>query len=88
MRHVRRDYSDKRNRLHRRGLGQPLHHTHATLRDSHGRLWVEDIHKEYERLKKLGVAFTQEPTKTDYGTQAVFDDTCGNLISIYQMNAD
>ena len=45
---------------------------------------VEDVQKEYERLKKLGVAFTQEPTKTEWGTQAVFDDTCGNLIQIHQ----
>jgi predicted enzyme related to lactoylglutathione lyase len=45
---------------------------------------VEDVQKEYERLKKLGVVFTQEPTKTDWGTQALFDDTCGNLIQIFQ----
>ena len=45
---------------------------------------VEDIHKEYERLKKLGVKFTQEPTKMGPVTQAVFDDTCGNHIQIYQ----
>ncbi len=45
---------------------------------------VEDIQKEYERLKKLGVKFIQEPTKIGPTTQAVFDDTCGNLIQIYQ----
>jgi predicted enzyme related to lactoylglutathione lyase len=48
-------------------------------------LSVEDIQKEYERLKKLGVVFTQEPTKTEWGTQALFDDTCGNLIQIHQV---
>ncbi len=45
---------------------------------------VDDIQKEYKRLKKLGVEFMQEPTKTGPTTQAVFDDTCGNLIQIYQ----
>ncbi len=45
---------------------------------------VEDIQKEYERMKKLGVVFTTEPTKTGPVTIAVFDDTCGNLIQIYQ----
>lgn len=45
---------------------------------------VEDIQAEYERLKKLGVRFTMEPTKTGPTTIAVFDDTCGNFIQIYQ----
>jgi predicted enzyme related to lactoylglutathione lyase len=46
---------------------------------------VEDIQKEYERLKKLGVAFRMEPTKTEGPTAAVFDDTCGNLTQLYQV---
>ncbi len=46
---------------------------------------VEDIHKEYERMKKLGVVFTMEPTKTGATTVAVFDDTCGNLIQLFQI---
>jgi len=45
---------------------------------------VEDIQKEYERLKKLGVVFRGETTKMGPITQAVFDDSCGNLIHIYQ----
>lgn len=45
---------------------------------------VEDIQKEYERMKKLGVNFTMEPTKMGPVTVAVFDDTCGNLIQIAQ----
>ena len=45
---------------------------------------VEDIQKEYERLKGLGVAFQGEPTATEWGTQVVFDDTCGNLIQLHQ----
>jgi predicted enzyme related to lactoylglutathione lyase len=47
--------------------------------------FVEDIQKEYERLKKLGVKFTMEPTKVTGSTIAVFDDTCGNLIQITQL---
>jgi predicted enzyme related to lactoylglutathione lyase len=46
---------------------------------------VDDIQKEYERLKKLGVEFTMEPTNMGMSTIAVFDDTCGNLIQIYQI---
>ncbi len=45
---------------------------------------TNDVQKEYERLKSLGVVFKQEPTKTDFGTQAIFDDTCGNYIQIHQ----
>jgi predicted enzyme related to lactoylglutathione lyase len=48
---------------------------------------VDDIQKEYTRLKSLGVQFTMEPTNTGMSTGAIFDDTCGNLISIFQMNA-
>jgi predicted enzyme related to lactoylglutathione lyase len=47
---------------------------------------VDDIQKEYERMKKLGVAFRSEPTKTGPVTVAVFEDTCGNLIQIAQAN--
>ncbi|MFN8418064.1 MAG: VOC family protein [Anaerolineae bacterium] len=47
---------------------------------------VKDVHAEYERLKNLGVEFTMEPTNTGMTTQAVLDDTNGNLIQIFQMN--
>jgi predicted enzyme related to lactoylglutathione lyase len=45
---------------------------------------VNDIAKEYARLKGLGVVFTTGPTKTGPVTIAVFSDTCGNLIQLYQ----
>jgi predicted enzyme related to lactoylglutathione lyase len=48
---------------------------------------VKDIQSEYERMKNLGVEFTMEPTNMGMTTAAVFDDTCGNLIQIYQMTA-
>ena len=43
---------------------------------------VEDIRDEFERLRGLGVRFTQEPVEAGPVTTAVFDDTCGNLIQI------
>jgi catechol 2,3-dioxygenase-like lactoylglutathione lyase family enzyme len=48
---------------------------------------VDDVRGEYERLRGLGVAFTQEPTTMGPVTTAVLDDTCGNLIQIAQLNA-
>lgn len=46
---------------------------------------VDDIQKEYEKLKKLGVAFSTPPTVMGPATIAVFDDTCGNNIQIVQV---
>ncbi|MFD3519531.1 VOC family protein [Streptomyces sp. NPDC058653] len=43
---------------------------------------VADVTAEYERLRGLGVRFTQEPLEMGPVTTAVFDDTCGNLIQI------
>ncbi len=43
---------------------------------------VDDVHVEFERLRGLGVRFTQEPAEMGPVTTAVFDDTCGNLIQI------
>src|ERR1700682_5784063 len=45
---------------------------------------VAGIAKEYERLKELGIVFTQAPTPMGPVTIAVFSDTCGNLIQMYQ----
>lgn len=45
---------------------------------------VSDIEGECARLKSHGVAFTQEPTPAGPVTIAVFSDTCGNLIQLYQ----
>jgi catechol 2,3-dioxygenase-like lactoylglutathione lyase family enzyme len=43
---------------------------------------VDDVNAEYERLRGLGVTFTQEPLEMPSVTTAVLDDTCGNLIQI------
>jgi catechol 2,3-dioxygenase-like lactoylglutathione lyase family enzyme len=45
---------------------------------------VDDVQAEFERLRNLGVQFTQEPLDMGEITTAVFDDTCGNLIQIAQ----
>lgn len=44
----------------------------------------DDVKSEYKRLKELGVKFVQEPVTNEWGTTAIFDDTCGNLIQIHQ----
>ena len=46
---------------------------------------VTDIQQEFERLNGRGVVFTIEPTKAGEATIAVFEDTCGNLIQLYQL---
>ena len=48
---------------------------------------VQDVQKEYERMKKLGVVFKTKPTQAGPTIIAVFDDTCGNLIQLYQEEA-
>lgn len=45
---------------------------------------VDDIQSEVERLEGLGVRFTMQPTDVGTAVIAVLDDTCGNLIQIYQ----
>jgi catechol 2,3-dioxygenase-like lactoylglutathione lyase family enzyme len=45
---------------------------------------VDDVQREFGRLRSLGVQFTQEPVEMGPVTTAVFDDTCGNLIQIAQ----
>jgi catechol 2,3-dioxygenase-like lactoylglutathione lyase family enzyme len=46
---------------------------------------VDDVRAEFERMRTLGVRFTQEPAEMGPVTTAVFDDTCGNLIQIAQV---
>ena len=43
---------------------------------------VDDVTAEHERLRGLGVRFTQDPVVTGPVVTAVFDDTCGNLIQL------
>jgi catechol 2,3-dioxygenase-like lactoylglutathione lyase family enzyme len=43
---------------------------------------VDDVQAEFDRLRELGVRFTQEPLEMGTVTIAVLDDTCGNLIQL------
>ncbi|MBK0401652.1 VOC family protein [Adhaeribacter sp. BT258] len=45
---------------------------------------VTNMKAEYEKLVAKGVTFRQAPIKTEAGTQALFEDGCGNLIQLYQ----
>ena len=46
--------------------------------------FVDDLDAEYQRLTGLGVQFPQEPTRSPWGYQAMFDDTCGNFILLHE----
>lgn len=46
---------------------------------------VDDIEKEFSRLTDGGVIFKTKPTQMGPALIAVFDDTCGNWIQIYQV---
>jgi len=45
---------------------------------------VDDLAGEFTRLTGHGVVFTKEPMPAGPISLAVFADTCGNLIQIYQ----
>lgn len=46
---------------------------------------VDNLDEEFERLVGKGVEFSLEPTTMGPTKLAVFDDTCGNNIQIYQI---
>lgn len=46
--------------------------------------FVDDLNREYERLKQLDVSFKLPPTPMGPVMAAIFEDTCGNLIQIIQ----
>ena len=48
-------------------------------------LRTDDCERDAERLKAAGVVFVKEPSRMEYGgMDAVFDDTCGNLVNLHQ----
>jgi catechol 2,3-dioxygenase-like lactoylglutathione lyase family enzyme len=48
-------------------------------------LRTDDCRRDAERLKAEGVVFVREPARMAYGgMDAVFDDTCGNLVNLHQ----
>jgi predicted enzyme related to lactoylglutathione lyase len=44
----------------------------------------DDVQKESEELVRKGVVFRVPPTEAAWGTYAVFEDTCGNLVQLHQ----
>ncbi len=42
------------------------------------------LKQEYSRLTQRGVVFRGKPKQMGRTTVAVFDDTCGSLIQLYQ----
>ena len=46
---------------------------------------VENVQKEFKRLSKLGVQFINKPETNEWGTSAVFDDTCGNFFKFIKI---
>lgn len=48
-------------------------------------LRTDDCQPDAERLKAKGVVFVKDPARMDYGgMDAVFDDTCGNLVNLHE----
>lgn len=47
---------------------------------------VDDIEAEVARLQALGVEFTKAPMDVGTAKIAIFDDTCGNLIQLIELN--
>lgn len=48
---------------------------------------VDDCAAEHRRLVDLGVVFQSGPVDAGLAVMATFDDTCGNLIMIYEEKA-
>ena len=46
---------------------------------------VDDLAREFERLRGLGVEFKTEPMDAGTVRMAILDDTCGNLIQLIEM---
>ena len=48
--------------------------------------YVDDVQREYDRMKQLGAEFTMPATKVTGSTIAMLNDTCGNLIQIVALD--
>jgi predicted enzyme related to lactoylglutathione lyase len=44
-----------------------------------------DVQRDCDRLAALGVKFNRKPEKTEYGTEALFEDGFGNIIQMFQV---
>ncbi len=47
--------------------------------------FTRDVRAEYERLRARGVRFLSEPNVEAWGANVMFDDSCGNLINLVQL---
>jgi predicted enzyme related to lactoylglutathione lyase len=47
---------------------------------------TDDVQADFERIKAHGAEFTIPPTKAPWGSMAVLNDTCGNLIQLTQLS--
>ena len=47
---------------------------------------VDDMQKEYDRMKPLGANFTMPPTSVTGSTIAKLDDSCGNIIQLTKLD--
>jgi len=47
---------------------------------------VDDVQKEYDRMRPLGAEFTMPPTKVTGSTIAMLKDTCGNLVQLVALD--
>jgi predicted enzyme related to lactoylglutathione lyase len=45
-----------------------------------------NIQETTDELKMKGVKFKEDPVKTEYGYEAIFDDSNGNYIQLIQLN--
>ena len=45
---------------------------------------TDDLQRDYDRLAGLGVTFSTPLTRESWGSMAVLDDTCGNLVQLTQ----
>ena len=46
--------------------------------------YVDNLQEEFERLTKLGVEFSMQPTEMGTVIVAIFNDTCGNNIQLVE----
>lgn len=46
---------------------------------------VDDLDREHARLQDRGVVFSMAPTQMGTARLAVFDDTCGNNIQLFEI---
>lgn len=47
---------------------------------------TKDVQADYERLRAKGVVFRKPPTAAAWGIESIFEDECGNLIALSQVN--